>query len=234
MVDLMFLAHNRLEFTRLTLETLSENTDFSLISTATVYDDMSVDGTSEWLAEFCKSKGLEYVRKSYGSVVLVMREAIQAGRAKYIAKVDNDTMVPPGWLNVCAAQLDVNENVDLLGIEAMHGNDPDPSVPRRCESSTHIGGIGLMRRSAFDRLGLPDIGDPPYFGFTAWQGGNAGRVVPAWLVPALPVCLLDHVPFEPWRSLSAEYVRKGWQRESWGEYPASRSFLWDWWAGASK
>lgn len=230
MVDLMFVARNRLEYTRKTLETLYANTDLALLSSATVYDDMSTDGTSEYLSRWCEKHGFGYVRKTFNSVVLVMREAIKSWRAPYLAKIDNDTMVPAGWLNVCVEQLDANPQIDLLGIEAMFGCEGDPKEKRRCQPSTHIGGIGLFRREAFERCGLPDVQAERYFGFTEWQHNHAEEIVPAWLIPALPVCLLDHVPLEPWRGLKAEYVSKGWQRQGWGEYPASRSSLWEWWA----
>lgn len=229
-VDLMFVAQNRAEYTRKTLETLYANTSLSLLRTFTVYDDMSTDGTSEFLSEFCKRKGLGYVRKTYNSIVLVMREAIAAGRAKYLAKIDNDTMAPRPWLDVCVEQMEANPQIDLLGVEAMFGCEADPKAKRRCQPATHIGGIGLFRRDAFERCGLPDVQAQRYFGFTEWQHNHTEEITPAWLIPALPVCLLDHVPLEPWRGLKADYVAKGWQRQGWGEYPPSRSALWEWWA----
>lgn len=233
MIDLIYVAHNRLEFTRKTFETLLENTNLKLVSTVTVYDDMSEDGTSEYLENKCSHNGFQYIRKPYHSVVKVMREAIEKCGARYLAKIDNDTMVPKFWLDICVETLERNPKVDLLGIEAMRGGDPWRYTPRECELAPHIGGIGLMRHSAFERCGLPKIQADQRHGFTEWQHDHIGEVTPAWLVPSLPVCLLDHVPLEPWRHLSQEYVNRGWQRNTWGEYRQDQSYLWEWWCESS-
>lgn len=230
MVDLMFVARNRFEFSKMALETMARNTNFKLAKSVTVYDDMSVDGSSDWFMEFCKKWTFSYVRKPFNSVVKVMREAIQAGRARYLVKLDNDVMVPHGWLDVCVDQLERNAHIDLLGIEAMHAIEPNMAAIRRCDPALHIGGIGLFRMDAFERGGLPQVQANQFNGFTEWQGWNRHHVTPAWLVPSIPVCLLDHVPFEPWRGLKAQYIDKGWQRYGWGEYPAEKSALWEWWA----
>jgi hypothetical protein len=48
-VDLLYLAFNRLAFTRLTFETLLANTDWNLVDRLLVYDDGSEDGTRAYL-----------------------------------------------------------------------------------------------------------------------------------------------------------------------------------------
>ena len=49
MLDIVYLAWNRLEFTRKTFETLVANTDWSKVARIIVYDDGSVDGTGDYL-----------------------------------------------------------------------------------------------------------------------------------------------------------------------------------------
>ena len=48
-VDLVYLAHNRLEFVRETFEALWRNTNWTLVRELTIVDRGSVDGTDAWL-----------------------------------------------------------------------------------------------------------------------------------------------------------------------------------------
>jgi len=236
-IDLLFLAHNRLEFTRSCVWALWANTDWSLVQRVLLYDDGSTDGTQEFLRDFRLPVETHFTTGSWGSPVAVMNHAIeQIGRGSVLAKIDNDVMVPPGWLHECLQVMNWHPELDLLGIEAMYpvdGScsdsicDPDGTFTAAVRSpvpALYIGGIGLMRTRAFQTFPEPQ----GRFGFTAWQDKNP-QVQKAWLSPSLPVCLLDRVPFEPWTSLSAEYVAKGWQRP-WPPYSKNDSALWGWWA----
>lgn len=225
MIDLLYLAHNRREFTRSTLAALFANTDWSLVRRVVLYDDGSVDGTAELLAAF--QAPVETVCRvvTVGSPVGVMNHFLTADEvAPLFVKIDNDTMLPPRWLTVCSQMMEQNPLVDFLGLEPMHV--VDPQVGRRhARSAEYIGGIGIMRADAFSNS-LPRPNGR--FGFTAWQTDQASRQK-AWIDPALPVCLLDRLPIEPWKSLSAEYVKQGWQRP-WKPYRMDQNVLWDWWA----
>lgn len=243
MIDLIYTAHNRLEFTQKTLQTLTDNTAWRLISSATIYDDASVDGTSAWLREFVACNPLwKYRGGKFDSTVYAIRNTYCRGPGRYIAKIDNDTMVPPHWLEDCVKAMDATPSIDLLGIEAITKDSTLPvlrdpvldglHVPRDILQTDHIGGIGIFRSSVFDRCGLPQMQSTAYNGFTEWQHSNKDRLHVGWLTPPLPVCLLDHVPFEPWASLTARYIEKGWMREGWGTYNEDERTrtLWSWWA----
>lgn len=227
MIDILYLAHNRLKFTEATFAALVANTDWSLVLSLHVYDDNSTDGTREWLARQVESLpdigNLQLHCGVWASPVAVMNDFITTVRPELFAKVDNDTMVPPGWLGECLTLLEQNPTVDLLGIEAMYPVQAK-AARRYAEPAQYIGGIGVMRGEAF-KYGLPR--PDGRFGFTAWQD-HEERVTKAWINPALPVCLLDRVPFEPWASLSADYVAKGWQRP-WEPYRTDCHKLWEWW-----
>lgn len=222
-IDLLYLAHNRLAFTSKTLEALLANTDWDLVKSLHIYDDGSSDGTRECLHARAMPRRTELHFGVWGSPVAIMNEFVASKEPEVFAKIDNDTMLPPGWLNECVKLMDQNPTVDLLGIEPMHPVQGE-AIRRYAEPARYIGGIGLMRGKAFVySLPRPD----GRFGFTAWQDHEA-QVVKAWINPALPVCLLDRVPFAPWSNLSAQYVAEGWQRP-WEPYGMERSELWDWW-----
>jgi len=222
-VDILLPTFNRLEFTRETVTCLLANTEWDLVRNVVVLDDQSTDGTWEYLQSLSWPVPNVMRRDRIGGPVAAMIQYVGNGAASVFAKIDSDTIVPPLWLSECLSVMDAEPDLDLLGIEAFcpaYGG----SRPRSAVRTPHIGGIGLMRSRAF-RDTLPEADGR--WGFTAWQEKNesVGR---GWLNPALPVFLLDHLPMEPWASLSKEYVRQGWQRE-WPEYGPQHEHLWQWW-----
>ena len=228
MTDLLYLAFNRLEFTRKSFSTMLANTDWSQIDRLIIYDDGSTDGTREYLKEqlaHTPVKAALYQSQALGPVG-IMNTYLQLGNVRgegdgLFIKIDNDVMLPPGWLPECLEVMR-DPSIDLLGIEAMLSIGPGPRASRE---TLYIGGIGLMRHRAF-RCCLPFA--QGRMGFTAWQDEHK-QVKKAWLDPALPVCLLNLVPFDPWRSLSLEYIQKGWQRDWPSFLPKTETKFWEWW-----
>ncbi len=225
-VDLLYLARNRLEFTRETFTTLLETTDWQSVQRLSIYDDGSEDGTDAWLeaAVARVPAPARFVRTRFGSPVAAMRHWIESASAPILVKTDNDAMLPPGWLRQSLDVLDRHPELALLGIETMNPHADDPSLPRSYSPAPFISGLGLYRRSAFARSR-----PTPYnrwFGLEEWQMAQGERLVRGWIIPALPVFLLDRIPCEPWRSYSEEYIRRGWQRP-WPKYDPSCT-LWRW------
>jgi glycosyltransferase involved in cell wall biosynthesis len=225
-VDLLYLAYNRLEFTCESFTTLVGTTDWGLVRRLSVYDDGSRDGTEQWLAAALPGipAPTRLVHSRFGSPIAAMRHWIETSDAPILAKTDNDAMLPPGWLRASLAVLERHPELQLLGIEAMYPHVDDPDLPRSFTPAEFISGLGLYRRAAFARS-RPVPADR-WFGFEEWQIAQGGRLGRGWITPALPVFLLDRLPFQPWRALSDEYIRRGWQRP-WEGYPSS-CLLWRW------
>ena len=296
MVDILFVAHGRHEFTRASLKALLKNTpevkwDWrSGNPTLSIYTDHDADPS------YCFSKAMRkdgppiwrVNNEKHGGPVACLNDFIWKTDPKspneyddqprrppeatpeFIAKIDNDTIVPPGWLPACLDLMRRYPNVDLLGIEPWTPDEklfPNWVEPMRMKCSTcgegsgnilphcpecklpydpmrplpawpqaltprpvsHIGGIGVFRRSAFERFGrpVPNSQDGRY-GFTEWQWQNPA-MVKAFIDPPLPVFLLDHLPFEPWVSLSAKYEGEGVQRNvGWRYDEVKHAALWSW------
>jgi hypothetical protein len=254
MIDILYLAKNRLEFTRGSLLTLRENTNWALVRRLILFDDGSEDGTAEHL-DSCGSllaASLNWDRNvevafvtahpAFGSPVKVMQDYLRIWKESPIfAKIDNDVIVPPGWLDQCMEVMEQNPDLGLLGIEPPDSRKPHFSQPGRPQLTREleraagparyvpcdaIGGIGLMRRSAFDGRDQM-IPHSIYGGFTDWQLRNP-EVKRGWIAPALKLFLLDRLPIEPFKSLSEQYIAKGWQRK-WRDYDMRDSHLWEWW-----
>lgn len=245
MLDLLYLNYNRCKFAEASLRTLLVNTDWSLVRRIWFYDDGSTDGALELLTRFRWPVPYEAVMGNFfRAPVASMNDFIwQRSRAGVFAKLDSDVIVPPGWLGVCAEVMERNPHLDLLGIEPPMSRTPAPWANGRrlpapesysplnisgyapCDA---IGGIGLMRRSAFTGR-APMKPHSTHGGFQDWQLAHP-EVRKGWVVPPLRLFLLDRLPVEPWASLSREYIAQGWQRP-WTNYTMADSALWDWWEG---
>ncbi len=227
-VDLLFLTHNRLEFTRESFAALLANTHWPVVSRLYLYDDASEDGTREFLrgAVHHVPVSCEVRLDRFGSPVAALAEFVSRATAPLVAKIDNDTMLPPGWLRYCHQVMIDHPELDLLGIEPMGLGNGDTPYFR----AGHIGGIGLFRRSAFAEGRL--IPDQKYFGFQAWQNKYKEKLIYGWLNPPLRVFLLDRIPFAPWSEYSERYVAAGWQRP-WPKYSPADN-LWNWWEPCRK
>lgn len=227
MIDLLYLSHNRREFTEASLKALIANTNWNCVARLYLYDDDSIDGTRDLLRATNFPLQPEFRFLKCGGPVAAMNHYLSQwgrGRGPIFAKIDSDTMVPAGWLDACLQVMTDHPELDLLGIEAFRPVVADPRCQRSYEPAPFIGGIGLMRASAFQTL---PKSDRCFFGFTDWQD-KATQVTKGWIDPALPVFLLDRMPMEPWRSLSASYRTRGWQRY-WPAYSETVADLWAWW-----
>jgi glycosyltransferase involved in cell wall biosynthesis len=225
-VDLLYLACNRLEFTQETFTTLLATTDWRYVHELFVYDDGSQDGTCEWLArEIVKAPVLRrFVQTRFGSPVAAMAHFIEAAQAPILAKSDNDTLLPPGWLRQSLEVLERHPELAFLGIEAMYPHRDDPQLPRSYTPAEFISGLGLYRRVAFARS-QPQASQR-WYGLEEWQVAQGPGLVRGWITPALAVFLLDRVPFAPWTTYTDRYVQQRWQR-AWPKYDAACT-LWHW------
>ncbi len=220
----MYLAHNRAEFTRASFETLLANTDWDLVRYLYIVDDCSCDGAYEYLdtAAMDVPCNTSLVSGAFGGPVAAMNEILDRTDAAVLGKIDNDLIVPPGWLNILADVLDDNPQLDAIGMEPGFAGYLR-NVKRSYLPARWIGGQGLFRTRVFERV-RPKAHER-WFGLTTFQRRhvNAG-----WVDPDIAAFNLDHVPVEPWRSLAAEYVAAGWSRP-WSSYsPAMRGY-WEWW-----
>jgi len=248
-IDLLFIAHNRLAFTEQAWYALVKNTNFALVDTFTVYIDNCTDGTKEFLnAQMLLFKGtIDAVYSNLQLPVAIMNDYLERYDSKLhipnsiFAKIDNDVIVPPHWLDDCAIVMEQNPKLDLLGIEPAWSRTQapwngkgqaviDPNEVKagalRSIPCTAIGGIGLMRRDCFLRNDKM-IPHSKYGGFTDWQWRNK-NIEKGWMAPALKLFLLDRLPMNPWKRLSEHYKDLAWQR-AWTDYDMSVKHMWEWW-----
>lgn len=227
-IDVIYLAANRLRFTEASFASVLQNTNWNLVRRLLVYDDRSTDGTREFLLEAIAEvpADVSFIEHELASPPAVMNRYLRGDgeTADAFVKIDNDICVPAGYLDALVSVFDLDPDLELLGMEPGRAGRP----PENWDGAygwidgSHIGGVGLMRTSAFhERPPIPQRGR---LGFTEWQ--HRYDPVRGWIAPDLPVFALDMVPDEPWATLSALYIDKGWQR-FWPPYDGRvSSYLW--------
>lgn len=231
-VDILVPTYNRLEFTKIVLDNLVDTTNPELVSKLIIMDAGSDDGTLEFL-KFWSSKYRPFKTELHTigdrHVLASMLKALTISDTPFMAKIDSDTVVPPGWLDACVPVLEANPELWTLGVEA-RCDDDNPVAdytagdgPRTYIDTRFVGGIGLFRREAL-KGAVPRAS--PYQGWTEHQTLQPWKK--GWISPLLRTFLLDHLPMPRFKELSENYVSEGWQRCVWGSYPLKKSHLWEW------
>jgi hypothetical protein len=189
--DIVYLAKGRPEFTAASLEALAANTNLDRVSRFLVYTD-----GGEWQHELWPRTPAHLSVIEYGGPVAIMNEYLSDDPAPLWAKIDNDVIVPPGWLDQCLDVMDAHPELDLLGIEPPESRTPAPWAggkripapeydpiaawkhifitkipghPNSCYAHCDsIGGIGMFRTRAW-RGRAPMRPHSTYGGFQDWQ-----------------------------------------------------------------
>jgi hypothetical protein len=234
-VDLLFPAYNRLGFTQVAWENLVEHTDWSLVNKLSVYSVASTDGTLPFLKNAVETfRGgcrIEFVVKPLTPIVQLQTEYIAQTTAPYVGKIDNDTMVSPRWLNISLGLLERRPELSFLGLEVFNEVKDVPDEEYGYSQAGFISGLFIARREAL--LGSRPIAYGQYYGWEDWQEHVVPALVKGWIKPSLPFFLLDRLPIEPWRAMSKEYERLGWQRFCHLYLPECTLWEWKWPGGRS-
>lgn len=188
--DIVYLAKGRPEFTAASWEALRANTNWDRVGALIVYTDGTepIHALDEIEHDTCTIE--------CGGPVGVMNLYLRCEPAPVWAKIDNDVIVPPGWLDQCLDVMGAHPELDLLGVEPPLSRTPAPWAPNvrppapegdhmkhkhlfkdvnpacargGCHAPTDsIGGIGLFRTRAWENR-PPMKPFATYGGFTDWQ-----------------------------------------------------------------
>lgn len=143
MIDIVFITHNRLDYTRKALPRLLEDPDeeFRL----TIWDNASTDGTKEYLkAEARDSRIVDIVfSSSNAGQVIPVNHVWSASRAELLGKVDNDCLLSPGWTRILAR---AHADIPRLGAVACWHFFPDDFDLQRARHKIQTwGGHQILR-----------------------------------------------------------------------------------------
>lgn len=97
LIPIMMITWNRLEYTKQAINAILENTKHPF--TLWIWDNGSTDGTVEYLKSIKDSRITTIFPPVNEGLVPPMNHFFDwYSKAKYVSKVDNDTIVPEGWL----------------------------------------------------------------------------------------------------------------------------------------
>jgi len=116
LIPILMITWNRLEYTKQAISAILENTKhpFALW----IWDNNSTDGTVEYLKEIKDSRTRVIFSSENVGLVSPMNEFFKwYSKAKYVSKVDNDTIVPKGWLTKLKHVMD---SLPLFVIQSDH------------------------------------------------------------------------------------------------------------------
>jgi len=265
MIDILFCAHGRPEFTEASFHQLIRTLQpFKAAVRLMIYTDG--DTSFQFRHNMAAAEDrfhTVYEMEKHGGPVACMNHYLRthSREAEFFAKIDNDAIVPPGWLLECVAVMKKNPELAILGLEPPASRTvvgtPERIAEVHREAHVHwpeligdhscgyartdtVGGIFFGRVIHFMGRALP-IPSGTRGGFTAWQQSiskpsalNHSPMVIGWIVPPLKLFLLDRLPMEPWAGLSAKYESTGAQRP-WTRYePLREPELWGWWNAETK
>lgn len=115
MIDLAFITHNRLAYTKLSLVSiLADPTEqFAL----TIWDNGSTDGTIDYLKNEVNDPRIRDIVLSKANVgqTAAVNEIWGRSQAQLLGKLDNDCLMTPGWTRILAQ---AHEDIPKLGTVA--------------------------------------------------------------------------------------------------------------------
>ncbi|MFC2170384.1 glycosyltransferase [Calditrichota bacterium] len=181
-VSLIYFTWNRIEYTQISLPALLENTQYPF--ELHIVDNGSNDGTPGYLKdmqslypEIIKSLTLNETNRGLPQPT---NEFWRSVKTDFIGKVDNDTIVPPGWLQKL---VEAHEQVPEIGVVAAYHfplNEVNDAVVKSKVTSkngisilrdSHVGGCAyLMKKNVQEKTGFMPV-DPnrKIMGWTEYQ-----------------------------------------------------------------
>lgn len=139
-----------------------------------VVDDGSSDDTAAVVRRF-RSEGVELFQQPNGGEGLARNAGLALTNSRYVAMLDADDLWPDGRLAALLAVLEADPELEAAFGMAVEFADADAPATARWNPEpipVRLPTTGLLRRSAFDRLG-------------GFQGGEAYCTF-AWITAALP------------------------------------------------
>lgn len=194
-VEIIYLTYNRLEYTQRSLPALLES-DHDVDYKVFIHDNGSTDGTVKWLRSIDHPR---IARITYGEInrgiAPVTNEFWRSTRATYIGKIDNDIIVPEGWMREILLRLEHAEEDRMGPVTLYHwiedwASDVDLAKSAIATTSNgsqflrsqHTGGNYIFHRYLLEELGPVPEDEGFKGGFTRWQwqAGNALRIGYVW------------------------------------------------------
>lgn len=118
----MMVTYNRLNLTQQTLTSLFETTTFPF--ELVIVDNGSTDGTVDFLKKYLlEQKNTQYfqnyqIKKNPENLGIAVgrNQALSLATSPWLCTIDNDVLLPSGWLGQCVDILTHNKNYGMIGV----------------------------------------------------------------------------------------------------------------------
>jgi len=207
MITIIYTFHNRLEYNKIVFPQLLKeikNADF-LINDIFIYDDMSKDGSTEYIQKMLKDNNIKhnFYRKEYNSSVKQLQHTVENCKTKYIIKIDSDILIPDNYITTLYNVMEkTRKDVGFLAARET-GDLPKIENNLTLEETRNIGGVGIFRRKVFNEKLYPF---DRYYGFTKFQWSNLAKKY--WITGMTNTVLDKSLAF----SRVEEYTSLNWSR----------------------
>ena len=183
-VDMVMVTWNNLAVLKRCMESLAETRYPSDRAHMHISDNGSTDGTLEYLRELRDSGSFPFPITIHElavntGVAVGFNWAIRAGEGELVARMDDDVVVPPQWLEVLVETFKNRPFAGVVGPKILndnaikdiqcgpfrmyptvygHENEPDEGQADYVARVTHVRGcLNVYRRDALDDCGLFDL-----------------------------------------------------------------------------
>ncbi len=229
LVNILFFTYDRIEYTKNAIDRLLSSTNYPF--NLYIVDNHSTDGTVKWLREIenvtPNIREIVFNRKNRG-LAEPTNHFWERVNSDFVGKIDNDTLVPDGWLE---RLVDAHQKSNKLGVVGGWHFRPEDFNEKDSQNNmyidndvqiiedTHIGGCCyLMKYSIYKKLG-PMSFDSKFkiHGWTEYQnkinskGWKVGYLYPLIQLdymddPRSPNCLIE--------KKYTEYTKKIWKERN--------------------
>lgn len=178
-IPILFITYNRLGFTKKSLVKLLKSCAEKII----IIDNYSTDGTVEWLMSHYFGDRVKIILNDRNEGIAgAMNKFFEITKdCEYVAKVDNDTIVPKGWLLKLKNVADKADIIQCRHPLIVRGQTGLKGFDRWCEETMkrvdgcddmyiapYIGGSGIIIKRKIVKEKLPET-DWKIGGWCDWQ-----------------------------------------------------------------
>lgn len=155
-VEVILPCFKRPEYTYTCIEALEQAQKYDNVFFH-LWDDCSEDGTDEILNQANLEKRVVVNKKNAGlRNILISFLSLTSHNTKYIAKIDNDVLMPKNWLNDIISIMEKSD-VDILSPNVSPSNAAEslgePDVEGKgYMRANHVGGLWVMKRSLINGM----------------------------------------------------------------------------------
>lgn len=160
-IDIVIPVLNQLHYTKQCLRDLFANTDSNI--TTIVINNGSTDGTREYLASLSSLKVID--NETNRGCAAAWNQGIQAGQSPWVVVLNNDVLLPKGWLEGLLAYAE-ETNADIVS-PGMRGGACDydfesyatdfmNAMSKAARGGEAHGVCFMVRRAVFEKIGYFD------------------------------------------------------------------------------